>query len=247
MQLISLKSQRISPNDDLIHAFQSALESASESIKEKDIVVIASKAVSYSEGRLVEAKNKSEFAELIKKEADTVLDEGDMVITLKNKILIPNAGIDNSNTPEDQVILWPNDPFGSARDIRDELKYKFGLKDIGVLISDSHCQPLRSGTTGIAIGWAGFYGVQDERGSKDLFGKEMTYTQIAVADDLASAANVMMGETDASVPFVIVRDAPVEFTEKKFSEDDYFISPKECIYRGLYKKDFKVLQDRRHQ
>ena len=216
---------------DLLHAFQSALESASESIKEKDVVVIASKAISYSEGLLVKT---DDIKGLVKKEADAVLDEGEMVITMKNKILIPNAGIDNSNTPEGEVILWPKDPFGSARDIREKLKSKFGLNEIGILITDSHCQPLRSGTTGIAIGWAGFYGVKDERGSKDLFGKEMTYTQIAVADDLASAANVLMGETDASVPFVIVRESPVRFTEKEFSEDDYFISPDECIYKGLY-------------
>lgn len=240
LQLIPLKSQKISPNDDLLLAFQSALESANESIKERDIIVIASKAVSYSQGRLVRVKDKSEFRELVKKEADVVLDEDEMVITLKNRVLIPNAGIDNSNTPKGKAILWPKDPFGSARALREKLKDKFGLRKVGVLISDSHCQPLRMGTSGIAIGWAGFYGVQDVRGQKDLFGKKMTYTQIAVADDLASAANVLMGETDASVPFVIVRNAPVEFTDKPFSEEDYFIGPGECIYRGLYNEKLKT-------
>lgn len=236
----------------MLLAFQSALEFAGESVREKDIIVIASKVLAYSQGRLVKIQDSghpprragrtqdTEFKDLVRQEADVVLDEGDMVITMKNKILIPNAGIDNSNTPDGEVILWPKDPFGSARDIREKLKSKFGLNEIGILITDSHCQPLRSGTTGIAIGWSGFFGIQDVRGLKDLFGKEMTYTQIAVADDLASAANVLMGETDASIPFVIVRDAPVEFTEKEFSEDDYFISPDECIYKGLYNENLKI-------
>ena len=242
----------------MLRAIQNALESNGQSLKEKDILVVASKVFSYSERRLVEVGNSKQdtghrtqdtenskqtqnlsFQEIVRGEADRVFGEGDMVITLKNKILIPNAGIDNSNTPKGTVILWPKDPFGSARAFQSKLKSKFGLKKLGIVISDSHCQPLRSGTTGITIGWAGFEGVQDVRGKKDLYGKKMTYTQIAVADDLASAANILMGETDASMPFVIVRDAPVKFTEKKFSEKDYFISPKECIYTGFYSDDLK--------
>jgi len=225
----------------LLQEFQNALKSSGQSLKNGDILVVASKVFSYSEKMLVDIKDKNEFKKLVKKEADHVFEEGDMVITLKNKILIPNAGIDNSNTPKGMVVLWPKDPFGSARAFRGKLKGKFGLKKLGIVISDSHCQPLRSGTTGIAIAWAGFEGVQDVRGTKDLYGKKMAYTQIAVADDIASAGNILMGETDASTPFVIVRGAPVKFTEKKFSEDDYFISPKECIYNNFYDKDLKKL------
>ncbi|MBU0577042.1 coenzyme F420-0:L-glutamate ligase [Patescibacteria group bacterium] len=233
MQLIPLKSQKIESGDNLLQSFLSALESANESVGEGDIIVIASKVLAFSQGRLVES---ADIKELVKKEADVILDEGEMVITLKNKILIPNAGIDNSNTPDGQAVLWPDDPFGSARGIRKELIGKFNLKNLGVLITDSHCQPLRAGTTGIAIGWAGFEGVQDEIGKKDLFGRPMVYTKIAIADDLASAANLLMGETDASIPFVIVRDLNITFTDKEFSEDDYFIGPEECIYKGFYGK-----------
>ena len=218
----------------MLLAFQNALESSGESVKERDIIIIASKVLAYSQGRVLGIKNKDEFKELVRKEADVVLEDGEMILTLKNRVLIPNAGIDNSNTPKNMVILWPKDPFGSAREIRERIRNKDKIKELGVIISDSHCQPLRMGTSGIAIGWAGFYGVQDERGKKDLYEKKLAYTQIAMADDLASAANVLMGETDASVPFVIVRDAPVIFTDEPFSEEDYFIGPDECIYRGLY-------------
>jgi len=182
----------------------------------------------------VSAKSKKAFRELIKKEADAVLDEGEMVITLKNRVLIPNAGIDNSNTPKNTVVLWPDQPFKAARDLLKELKKSEKIKKLGVVISDSHCQPLRMGTSGIAIGWAGFYGVQDERGKKDLFGKKMEYTRVAVADNLTSAANLLMGETDASIPFIIARGLKVKWSDKTFSEKDYFIHPKECIYKKFY-------------
>ncbi len=238
-----------------------ALSSKNEQIKNKDIIVIASKVLAYSQGRLVDLETRnskletsttadrqnSNFIDLIRQEADVVLpahsgsggDEGEMTITMKNKILIPNAGIDNSNVPKGKVILWPERPFDFAWQIRDSLMREYKIKNLGVVISDSHCQPLRMGTSGIAIGWAGFYGVQDERGSKDLYRQPMKYTQIAVADNLASAANLEMGETNASIPFVIVRDfKKAKFTDEEFTEDDYFISPKECIYRGLYKEGF---------
>ncbi len=220
----------------MLQEFEKALKQNGSKLKNGDILVIASKILAYSQGVLKKVKNKKEFRELIKKEADKVLEDGEMVLTLKNKVLIPNAGIDNSNTPEGEVVLWPKDPFGSAAKIHRKLMSEYGLKKLGVVIADSHCQPLRMGTSGIAIGWAGFSGVRDERGAKDLFGKKMKYTKMAVADCLASAANLEMGETDAGIPFVIVRGYKAQFMNKKYSEKDYFIEPKECIYKGLYKK-----------
>ncbi|MBN2306889.1 coenzyme F420-0:L-glutamate ligase [Candidatus Peregrinibacteria bacterium] len=218
----------------MVSAVGQALEQESLSLKSGDILVIASKVLAYSQGRLAKAKSDEAFRELIKKEADQVLEEGDMVLTMKNKVLIPNAGIDRSNVPEGQAVLWPSEPFKSAEKIRKELMGKFGLDRLGIVISDSHCQPLRMGTSGIAIGWAGFEGVYDARGSKDLFGREMVYTKVATADNLASAANLEMGETDAGVPFVLVRGAKVSFTDTPATADDYFISPDECLYRSLY-------------
>jgi len=196
--------------------------------------VIASKVVAYSQGLLRKVADDEAFRELVRREADAVLDEGTMVLTMKNKVLIPNAGIDRSNVPEGEAVLWPEKPFEAARKIRAELMEEFGVSELGVVISDSHCQPLRMGTSGIGIGWAGFEGVRDERGSKDLYGREMVYTKVAVADNLASAANLLMGETDASIPFVLVRGAPAVFSDQESGADAYFISPDECIYKGLY-------------
>ena len=211
-----------------------ALGQGNLKLKSGDILVIASKVLAYSQGLLESVESDEDFQELVKSEADEVLDEGDMVLTMKNKVLIPNAGIDRSNVPEGQAVLWPKEPFKSAEKIRKELMSEFDLDELGIVISDSHCQPLRMGTSGIAIGWAGFEGVKDERGAKDLYGREMLYTKIAAADNLASAANLEMGETDASIPFVLIRWAKVDFTDRPASAEDYFISPEECLYRGLY-------------
>lgn len=240
MQLIPLKSHLLKPEENLIEALKKALSQKKEKLKNGDIIAIASKAVAYSQGRLVSVGNKESFRALVKKEADKVLEDGEMVITLKNNILIPNAGIDNSNTPKGFSVLWPEEPFKSARLIRQDLIKGTNLKKFGVLITDSHCQPLRLGTSGIAIGWAGFEGVLDERGKRDLFGKKMEYTRMAIADNLASAANLLMGETNAAIPFVIIRGFDAEWNNKKASAEDYFISPKDCIYKNFYKDSLKA-------
>ena len=257
MELIPLKSRRFQKGSPLSPLLRESLKAApprsanqyprpnqspggpkapqGESLLDGDILVIASKVLAYSQGLLVRVADADDFRELVRREADRVLYEGDMVLTLKNNVLIPNAGIDQSNTPEGEAVLWPEKPFEAARSLRTELMGEFGLSRLGIVISDSHCQPLRVGTTGIAIGWAGFEGVVDERGAKDLYGRKMAYTQIAVADNLASAANLLMGETDASVPFVIVRAFAAHFTEKEASDGDYFMEPGKCLYSPLYR------------
>ncbi len=216
-----------------------ALQNANLKLQNNDILVIASKVVAFAEGGLRPTKDDTEFRTLIKNEADAVFDDTEMMITLKNDVLIPNAGIDNSNTPEGEVVLWPKDSFKSAREIRQALMQEQALPHFGVLISDSHCQPLRWGTTGLALGWAGFEGVQDERGSKDLYGREMQYTRIAMADSLASTANLVMGETDASIPFAIIRGLEVHFTDREMNKDEYKITLNECIYKSVYSNTVK--------
>lgn len=243
MELIALKSKRVNSGDSLKPVILQALSEARVHLSEGDILVVASKIVAYSQGLLKPVQSTEEFKELIRAEADEVLDEGEMVLTLKNKVLIPNAGIDNSNTPEGEVVLWPSKPFEAARELHSQLMAEFSLSQLGIVISDSHCQPLRMGTSGIAIGWAGFEGVQDERGKKDLFEREMVYTKMAVADNLSSAANLLMGETNASTPLVLVRGFEASFTERKQSELDSFVEPSECIYSPLYSKGLRTETD----
>jgi F420-0:gamma-glutamyl ligase len=130
--------------------------------------------------------------------------------------------------------LWPGKPFKAAEEIRSALKERYGLKNLGIIISDSHCVPLRKGVTGIAIGYAGFKGVRDLRGKKDLYGNKLKVTQQAIADMLATSAHLVMGEADELIPFVLVRNAPVEFTGGRVNPREALIPAKKCLYAPLY-------------
>lgn len=204
--------------------------SKEEILENGDIIVISSKIVAISEGRLINLKDVSiseegialatEFgidkrlAQLILNEADTILGGVKGVIaTIKQGIAIPFAGIDLSNAPAGFAILWPKDPPRTASDIRKFFLKSRGIK-VGVIISDSQIVPLRSGTYGIALGIAGFSGVIDKRGSKDLFSKEMKVTRWNLADNLASGANLVMGEGEESSPIAIIKGAPITLTEE---------------------------------
>lgn len=157
-------------------------------------------------------------------------------LTITQGCFIPFAGIDQSNAPKGMAILWPKNPFASAARLQKNLAAHFHLKRLGILIADSTCHPLRRGTGGLAIGWAGFVGVEDERGKKDLYGKKLRITQKAVADNLSSAALLLAGEAAERTPFVIFRGAPVRFTNRKIDPTDALISPDQCLFRSLYPK-----------
>ena len=262
MQLIPLKSPLIKPKDDLTEILSGLFDKRKIEPQEKDILVVSSKVVALSEGRVVKldevkvsdearkikdakyvqslGKKSDAFKQLVLNEADQFLD-GEMVyLTLKNKILIPHAGIDLSNAPEGVAILWPENSFNSAEKIRDCFLRKFSLKNLGVVVIDSHCQPLRTGVVGIALGWSGIEGVEDERGKKDLYGKKLRVTQKNVADQLASSASLLMGEAGESIPFVLVRNAPVKFTNKKFDQESYWFDPEDDLFAGIYSNEFKI-------
>lgn len=256
MELIPLKSPLIQVNTNLIEIIEEILIRQNLVLKERDILVITSKVVALVEGRIVNleeinvteavkdipearfvqslGKRSDAFKQLVLNEADRFLDGENVYLTLKNKILIPHSGIDLSNAPDGIAILWPEDSFLSAEKICNLFKKKFKLNDFGVLIIDSHCQPLRTGVVGIALGWHGIVGVEDERGKKDLYGKILNVTQKNSADQLASASSLLMGESDESIPFVLVQNAPVRFTNKKFNQDSYYFPPEDDLFAGIY-------------
>lgn len=140
-----------------------------------------------------------------------------------------NAGIDNKNVPSDYAVLWPKDPAASAREVRDRVKSRTG-KDVAVIIVDSGLVPLRIGTTGLALAVAGFKPIKDSRGCKDLFGKSIVITRQAVADDLASAAHLLMGEATEKTPLVLIKDAPLDFDDGVYGSAAMMMPFKECIF-----------------
>lgn len=253
MMLIPVETPVIKPGDDFVKILSTSIREKGMRLEDGDILAISSKVVALSQGRIVRYDTvkpsrrarilgmkyslEPGLVEIILREADEVY--GGVyraILALKNKIFVPNAGVDLSNAPEGYAILWPEDPKAAARRIKGDLEKEFQAK-IGVIIVDSCCTPLRAGTTGIALAVAGFKPVIDERGKKDLFGKELKITRHALADDLASAVHVLMGETDRRVPAVIIRDSGVEIEDE--GDYDMFIPPDKCIFSSIYVEKVK--------
>jgi coenzyme F420-0:L-glutamate ligase/coenzyme F420-1:gamma-L-glutamate ligase len=220
-----LRSAIIKPGDSLLDIFSSALEKSRTGLKDGDIVAISSKVVAISQCRIVklsQVKPSHRAITLARKYsllpafAQTVLDEADSVVggvrktllTLSDGDATANAGIDRKNAPQDSLVLWPADPDETARKLREGIRRRFGRK-VGVVIVDSRVTPLRLGTVGFAIGSSGFLPVEDLRGRTDLSGRQVEITFHAIADGVASAAQLVMGETSEQKPFAIIRGFPV--------------------------------------
>ncbi len=192
----------VGPGDDLAALVGDAVERAG-GVEAGDVLVVAQKAVSKAEGRVEHA---TDVVEVILREARAVRRRrGELIIAeTEHGFVCASAGIDRSNAPGDGwIVLLPRDPDASADDIRSALLKRFGVT-LAVVISDSFGRPWRQGTTDVAIGVAGMRPLLDLRGGKDSRGYELTSTQIAVADELASAAELVMGKA-SGVPAVLVR------------------------------------------
>ena len=210
-------------------------------LKDKSILAVTSKIVSLSENRWVPKSTVDKY-KLIQKEADKYLGEigYGVHLTIKQGMLIPSAGIDESNAEGDFYILYPKNPFLSAKKIHQALKKALHLKKLGVLITDSHTMPLRRGVLGTALAYYGFRGVESKIGKKDLFGRVLKMTQINVADALAVAANFTMGEGSESRPLAILK-APVTFANLKDNRELH-IPLKEDLYKPLLQKALEKLK-----
>ncbi len=204
-------------------------------LEEGNILAVTSKIVSLSENRIV-SKSTIDKKKLVQSEADSYLGEigYGCHLTIKQNLLIPSAGVDESNAEGNFYILYPLDPFLSAKKIHNIIKRKLHLKKIGILITDSHTMPLRRGVLGAALAYYGFKGVESKIGTKDLFGHELKMTQINIADALAVAATFTMGEGNESRPLAIV-NAPVEFIELP-DNSELHIPLKEDLYKPLLEK-----------
>jgi coenzyme F420-0:L-glutamate ligase/coenzyme F420-1:gamma-L-glutamate ligase len=250
MQVIPIKTRIINPEDSIIDVILTGIEDTGLEIEDNDILAIAETPLGTTEGRIVtlsavlpseEAKTLASKFEIVPEVAELIIQEADeilggiphVVLTIKNNTLMANAGVDKSNVPPGHASLLPLDSRASAERLRNEIKSRLG-KTVGVLVIDSRTQPLRLGNIGMALGVAGFYPVADERGEKDLFGNELHITRRAIADNLASACTAVMGESDESIPAVIIRNAPVDYVDRSFDSADMWIPPSECMYMAIF-------------
>lgn len=237
----------IQPGADLGKLILAGLDSEGIQLEDGDILVLAQKIVSKAEGRFVnladvtpsdraieiarQSEKDARFVELVLQESRSLLRirAGTIIAEHNQGFVCANAGIDHSNVQnlggnaDDWVLLLPKDADQSAARIRDAVDNATG-KQVGVLIIDSHGRAWRMGAVGSTIGLAGMPGLVDLRGINDLFGYQLRVTQVGVADELAAAASLMMGQAAEKIPLVHVRGFPYPLREGSMQE---LIRPKE--------------------
>ena len=195
----------IRPGDDL-----AALIAGAVDLVDRDVVVVTQKIVSKAEGRLVPVSHGDTEGRrrLVESESVRILRRrGELIIAeTPHGFVCANAGVDFSNVPEGQAALLPRDPDRSAQRIRDGIRAACG-RVVGVVVSDTFGRPWRRGLTDMAIGCAGVLAVLDLRGTSDAGGRELQVTEVAIVDELAAAAELVMGK-DGGIPVAVVRGAP---------------------------------------
>ncbi|MDD2913163.1 MAG: coenzyme F420-0:L-glutamate ligase [Candidatus Paceibacterota bacterium] len=207
-------------------------------IPEKSIIVVTSKIVALAEKRTAVVKNTQTKEKLIYKESEIAILTKYVWLTVKDGVAMASAGIDESNA-NGKLILLPRDSFKVAYNLRKKLRKKYQLRHLGVLIVDSRTIPLRAGIVGVSLGYAGFCGIRDYRGNSDIFGRKFKFSRTNIADGLASAAVLVMGEGNEQQPIVIIKKAPAKFCDKIY-KNELHIDIKEDIYCPLFSKSLKL-------
>jgi coenzyme F420-0:L-glutamate ligase/coenzyme F420-1:gamma-L-glutamate ligase len=236
----------IQPGDDLARLILKALPTTGLRLEAGDVLILAQKIVSKSENRLIdlnsvepseralslaaECRKDPRFVEIVLRESREVLRVAPGLLVVEHLLgfVCANAGVDRSNVgvgnaQGDWVLLLPEDPDASCRMLRDRLKEATGA-GVGVIINDSHGRAWRNGIVGVAIGVAGLPALEDLRGRMDLFEYPLQITQVAAADELASAASLLMGQAGEGLPVVLARGFPYPLRESSLSE---LIRPRE--------------------
>ena len=224
----------IQPGDDIAAILLERLRRAEMAFQDGDVLVLCQKIISQAEGRAVdlidvfpyqEARALAEetgkdprLVQLILDEAHRVLRKRPHLIIAEHRLgwICANAGIDRSNVAHraenGAVLLLPNDPDRSAQEIRQRIYAATG-SEVAVIINDTHGRPFRNGAVGVAIGIAGMSALSDLRGQPDLFGYHLQTSVLGTADEIASAASLLMGQADEGRPAILVRGAPIRSGE----------------------------------
>ena len=226
------------PKDDLLDA----ITGASVALCERDVVAVTSKVVAIWQGRCVREESVQNKDDLIKQEAELYLERDQVpgnhvIFTLKENLLVPSSGIDASNA-SGHYILWPENIMETTEELCSWFKKTYCINELGVIITDSHSTPFRRGIVGIALGWAGFEPLYDYRDSVDLFGRMLKISQTNMADSLAAAAVLAMGEGDEQTPLAIIHDVRrLHFnnSQKDKNYNSFVVPLEEDLYAPFYR------------
>ncbi len=227
----------INPGDNLGELIVNAAKKQKTPIKDKDVIVVTHVVVSKSEGNIVnlDKVTPSEKAEeiarqtnkdpalvevILRETKDIVrIGQNSIITETKSGIICANAGVDRSNVSgERNIVPLPKNPNASAQNIRQEIKRLTGA-DVAVIVSDTHGRPLRMGEINVAIGVAGIKPIRDRRGEKDLFGYVLRIKQTAIADELSSAAELVIGQANEGIPAAIIRGYAYQKAENASSKE----------------------------
>lgn len=237
MHIVPIKTHKIKLQESAIELWDRYISD----LEENTIVVITSKIISVLEGRLV-CKNTVSKEALIRQEADCMLKSSlveHMSITIKDGLLLMNAGIDESNG-DGFYILYPLDVWQSAYQVWLHLRQRHGCQNLGVLITDSHTRIMRRGVTGMALSWCGFDPLYSYVGQTDLYERLLRVTQLNVADSLAAAAVLVMGEGSEQTPIALIKKAPhVTFQDRPPTPEEHStlcVDAREDIYAPLWQE-----------
>ena len=216
----------VTPGDDLAEMIAGGAELA-----DGDVVVVTQKVVSKAEGRVVDLDPEVGHKPLVEAESVRVLRRrGDLVISeTTHGFVCANAGVDLSNVAEGTAALLPVAPDRSARRIRDALRHQIGV-EVAVVVSDTFGRPWRRGVTDVAIGCSGLKPVIDLRGTTDALGRELQVTEVAIVDELAAAAELVMGKAEG-VPVAVVRGVDPSWFGEGGVVDDVVRDPSEDLFR----------------
>lgn len=230
MQVQAIRTRIFTEGEDLA-AF---IASHVKKLPEKSVLVVTSKIVALAEGRTVAATDEKTKEAYIRQESTFAKKTKWVWLTLKDGLVIANAGIDESNA-DGKLILLPKDSFVAAAKLRTALMKKYKVKHLAVIIPDSRIIPLRAGVIAMALGYAGMKGLRDYRGKKDIFGRPFKFETTGVADSLSTAAALCMGEGAEQQPLALITDAPVEFAER-VNRTELVIPLADDIYLPFFSK-----------
>jgi len=238
----------IRPGDPFTDRIIAAAQSACGGFSDGDVLILAETAVATAEGNVVRldtvipstrAVELAERYHMDPRTVEVVLAESDSIVggisgfllCMKQGTLLPNAGVDASNAPPGCIVPLPKDSDASALRIKNEI-FSCCHARIGVIVADSRTHAMRLGCSGVAIGCAGIVSVIDDRGRSDLFGRKLEVTKRAVADNIASAAELVMGEADECTPAALVRGLGMPVGDQTGVDT---IDADECLFMGVFR------------
>ncbi len=210
------------------------------SVDEGTVLAVSSKVIALWKGNTVAYEGLAQKESLIQQYSQAALKTPLAWLTIKDGMVMTNAGIDESNA-RGKLVLLP-DCYACAQELRAALKKTWHVKDLGIVITDSMILPLRAGVIAAAVGYAGFQGVKDLRGQADIFGKKLQTTLVDVADSLATTAALLMGEAAEQQPLCIIQEAPVVFTEQT-NRDEIKYPVTDDLYTPLLKAAKLIKQE----